>query len=409
MTVLRKARAALLLLVLGAAWPAAAQLDFPEEEEEEPLKIELSQPPAKRSTAEEQIRTLLELSGLAARARRAPTTAQRQAIAAIGGETGQASQHFARLFSEEFEPESILQGVVDQLVSGYDQSTTRALLEWYRSPTGEKIGAAIAGLHSPEGEAQLMAFARRIRSQPPTPQRRQLAERLDEATETSRGLTFITTEMNLSLTTALDRVQGVTADPDQRATAIRRRLSGVISTEARTYLLFLTRTFSMKEVEEYVAFSQSDPARWLRRASRVGYQQGIADALRAFEASFSGWVEQRDVARSREMAEAEGRLYGTGKQDHECLPQALRREGDCEDVVCQASTKAFLSKCLEASQPTPGQCNRVPASSQARASRQWRLRVCGRLRRGDRFCRALMSDIQAHCEQRKQPTAAEPS
>jgi hypothetical protein len=289
----RKARAALLLLVLGAAWPAAAQLDFPEEKEEEPLTIELSQPPTKRITPEEQIRTLLELSGLAARARRAPNAAWRQAIAAIGGDTGQASRHFARLFSEEFEPESILQGVVDQLVSSYDQSATGALLEWYRSPSGEKIGAAIAGVHSPEGEAQLMAFARRARSQPPTPQRRQLAEGLEEATETSQGLTFIAIAMNLSLTTELNRVQGVAVDPDRTTATIRRRLSGVIRAEARTYLLFLTRTFSMKEVEEYVAFSQSDPARWFRRASRDGYQQGIADALSAFEASFSKAARQR--------------------------------------------------------------------------------------------------------------------
>jgi hypothetical protein len=404
----RKARAALLLLVLGAAWPAAAQLDLPEEKEEEPLKIELTRPPTKRTGPEEQIRTLLELSGLAARARGAPSTAWRQAIAAIGGDTGQASQHFARLFSEEFEPESILQDVVDQLVSSYDQSATGALLEWYRSPTGEKIGAATAGVHSPEGEAQLMAFARRVRSQPPTRQRQQLAEGLEQATETSQGLTLIAIAMNLSLTTALNRVQGVTVHPDQTAATIRRRLSGVTPAEARIYLLFLTRTFSMKEVEEYVAFSQSDPARWFRRAYRDGYQQGIADALSAFEASFSAWMEQRDLPQSREAAEAEGRLYGTGRQDHECLPQTLRRDGDCEDVVCEASTGAFLSECLDASQPTPGYCSRMPASSDVRASLQWRLRVCGRFRRADRFCRALMSETQAHCEQRRQPTAAEP-
>lgn len=409
MNTAREARAALLLLVLWAAWPAAAQPELPEQEEEEPLKIELSRPPPRPGTPEEQIRTLLESSGLAARARRAPSTAEQQAIGAIGGETGQASQHFARLFSQEFEPESIIQGVADQLVSSYDQSATDALLEWYRSPTGEKVGAAIAGVHSPDGEAQLMAFAQRIRSQPPTPQRRQLAEGLDEVTETSLGLTFITTEMSLSLTLALDRVQGATVDPGQRAAAIRRRLSRVIPNEARTYLLFLTRTFSMQEVEEYVAFSKSDPARWFRRASREGYQRAMAGALRAFEASFAAWAEQRDIPQSRTAAETEGRLYGAGRQDHECLPQALRRDGDCEDVVCQAGTAAFIRECLEASQPTPVQCKRVPTSAQARTSRQWRIRACLRLRRADRFCRALMSEIRAQCEQRKQPTAAEPS
>jgi hypothetical protein len=254
-----------------------------------------------------------------------------------------------------------------------------------------------------------MAFARRAQSQPPTALRQQLAARLDQATETSQQLIAPAVEMNLSLTTALNRLQVGTVDPDRTTAVIRRRLSARIPPEARTYLLFVTRALSTDEVEEYRAFSQSDPARWLRRTSRAGYQQGVAAALGAFAASFSAWREQRDLPQSREAAEEEGRLFGDKRLDQECLPQALRRDGACEDVVCEASTAAFLSECLDASQPTPAQCAQVPASSDFRASIQWQFKVCGRFRRADRFCRALMRRLQAYCEQREQPTAAEPS
>jgi hypothetical protein len=406
--ILRKARGALFLLVLAAAWPAAGQLDLPDEEEET-FGIELSRDPLRQLDPEEQIRTLLELGGLAARVRQIPHNASQQAIAAIGGDTGSSSQHFAQLFAEEFDPESILQGIVDQLVSSYDRSAAGVVLDWYRSPTGKKVGAAIATAHSPDGQGQLTAFARRSQSQSPTALRQQLAVRLDEATETSQEMIALTAETNLSLTIALNRLQGVKVDPDRASAAIHRRLSARIPLEARTYLRFVTRTLSTDEVEQYIAFSQSDPARWFRRTSRAGYQQRIAAALAAFTTRFYAWMEQRDLPQSREEAAADGRLFGARRLDQECLPQALRRDSACEDVVCEASTATFLSKCLDASHPTPEQCTQVPTSSDMRVSLQWQLKVCGRFRRADRFCRALMRSLQAHCERRKQPTAAEPS
>ena len=140
----------------------------------------------------------------------------------------------------------------------------------------------------------------------------------------------------------------------------------------------------MGEVEKYLEFSQSDPARWFRRNSRAGYQKGIATALSAFATSFSAWIEQRDAPQSRESAKADGRLYGAKRLDQECLTQALRLDGKCEDVVCKASSAAFLSGCLRASQSTPQQCDSVPAASDTKASTQWRLKVCRRFRRTSR-------------------------
>jgi len=254
-----------------------------------------------------------------------------------------------------------------------------------------------------------MAFARRAQSQPPTAPRRELAERLDQATETSRQLSELAIQMHLSLTAALNRLQGVEVDPDRTTAAVRRRLSARIPLEARIYLLFVTRALSTDGLEEYMAFSQSDPARWFRRTTGAGYQRGIAAALAAFETRFSAWMEERDLPGSREQAEEEGRLFGSTRLDQECFPKALRRDSACEDVACEASTAAFLRECLDASKPTPGQCTQVPASSDFRASIQWYLKVCGRFGRADRFCRALVRGLQDHCERRKQPAAAEPS
>ena len=330
---------------------------------------------------------LLDRSGFAARIRETPRLAASQVISAFGGHTGDGTRQFMQLFTAAFDPEPIVQSVTDALVAEYDAESVEAVMVGYGYAPGSEVAHGMARVDSADGRAQLDAYGRRIRGDPPSARRRALVEQVDEAIGLSATRIAIVVEMTVSVTRAADRVLGVQrsgaqAEPDWMAGVIRRRLAASNQLQAYSYLLFVTRTLTPSSLSEFLQFAQTDAARRFARTANGGYERAVRAALESFEEQFSAWLEERDAPALRAAARAEGLEFGGRRPADHCVVEAFRRDRLCRDIVCQAVNVEFLDACVTASQPTPALCAAAP---------------CAQRRRGDRFCRKLMASVQARC------------
>jgi hypothetical protein len=311
-----------------------------------------------------------------------------QVLSGLGGHSGGGTQQFTQLFTAGFDPEPIVQSATDALVAEYDAESVEALMVGYRYAPGSDVAEGMARVDSPDGRAQLDAYRRRIRADLPSARRRELVEQIDEALGLSATRLEIAVAMTVSVNRAADRVLGVQrsgahAEPDWMAGVIRRRLAASSQEQARSYLLFVTRTFTPASLGEFLQFAQTDGARWLARTTNGVTERAVRAALESFEAQFSVWFDGRDAPALRAAAREAGLEFGGRWPADRCVVEAFRRDRLCKDIVCQAVNVEFLDACITASQPTPALCAAAP---------------CAQRRRGDRFCRQLMASVQARCE-----------
>ena len=312
-----------------------------------------------------------------------------QVLSGFGGHSGGGTQQFMQLFTAAFDPEPIVQSATDALVAEYDAESVDALMVGYGYAPGSDIAGGMARVVSPDGRAQLDAYRRRIRADPPLARRRKLVEQIDEALGLSATRLEIAVAMTVSVNRAADRVLGVQrtgaqAEPDWMAGLIRRRLAASSQEQARSYLLFVARTLAPASLSEFLQFAQTDGARWLARTTNSGHERGVRAALESFEAQFSVWLDGRDAPALRAAAREAGLEFGGRWPADRCVVEAFRRDRLCKDIVCEAVNVEFLDACLTASRPTPALCAAAP---------------CAQRQRGDRFCRKLMASVQARCEE----------
>ena len=350
--------------------------------------VSLGAAAAEPSRQEQEIRTLLDRSGFAARIRETPRLAASQVVSAFGGYTGDGTRQFTQRFTAAFDPEPIVQSVADALVAKYDAESVEALMVGYGYAPGSDVADGMARVDSADGRAQLDAYSRRIVGDPPTARRRALIEQIDEAIGLSATRLAVAVAMTVSVTRAADRVLGVQrsgaqAEPDWMAGVIRRRLAASSQLQAYSYLLFVTRTLTPASLSEFLQFAQTDAARGFARSANGGYEHAVRAALESFEAQFSMWLEEQDAPALRTAAREEGLELGGRWPADRCVVEAFRRDRLCKDVVCQAVNVEFLDACVTASRPTPALCAAAP---------------CTQRRRGDRFCRRLMASVRARCE-----------
>jgi hypothetical protein len=349
--------------------------------------VALSAAAAEPSHHEQQIRLLLDRSGFTARIRETPQRAATQVISALGGHTGDGTQQFVQRFAAAFDAEPIVQRVTDALVLEYDAESVEALSTGYGYAPGSDVADGMARVDSPDGRAQLDAFSRRILGDPPSPRRRALIQQIDEAMGLSATRLATAVAMTVSVTQALDRVldvqrSGAQAEPGWMAGAIRRRLEVPIQVEAYSYLLFVTRTLTHAALSDFLQFAQTDAARAFARSANAAYEHAVGAALESFEAQFSAWLAERDAPALRAAARERGLELGGRWPADRCVVEAFRRDGLCEDLVCQAVNVEFLDACVTASRPTPALC--------AAAG-------CAQRGRRDRFCRQLTASVRARC------------
>lgn len=94
--------------------------------------------------------------------------------------------------------------------------------------------------------------------------------------------------------------------------------------------------------------------------------------------------------------------FGAKANNEGCLKEALSRHKGDNSFTGQIAIQGFLTACLQASAPSPGFCDGVPAKSEIMKSASWRLKKCSDAGlQGDRGCQQIFDVVQAHCHGNK--------
>lgn len=119
---------------------------------------------------------------------------------------------------------------------------------------------------------------------------------------------------------------------------------------------------------------------------------GAVAGVRFFRTQAAG---ARDRATA---AQAEGRAFGQGKKEIECLRAGLDRDSRMSTLVEHIGAQMFLAGCFESAERSPGFCADVPPQSELMRTTQWRLSLCESRGRNDPYCGPLLAAVQRHCD-----------
>jgi hypothetical protein len=118
---------------------------------------------------------------------------------------------------------------------------------------------------------------------------------------------------------------------------------------------------------------------------------------------FAYWVykNKEKFVQSVEQPMKEGKEFGAKTNNIGCLNEALSRHKRDKSIMGRISTTTFLGVCLDASSPSPGFCDDVPARGEIMKSSSWAMKKCSDAGLpNDQGCLQLLGAAQAYCHKR---------
>jgi hypothetical protein len=112
------------------------------------------------------------------------------------------------------------------------------------------------------------------------------------------------------------------------------------------------------------------------------------------------WIYQNKdrIVHSAEQVVKEGKEFGEKTSNEGCVQEALSRNKRDNSFTGKISTQGFLTVCLQASQPSTGFCEGVPAQKEILKSANWMLKKCADAGlRSDQGCQQLFGVVQTYC------------
>ena len=97
----------------------------------------------------------------------------------------------------------------------------------------------------------------------------------------------------------------------------------------------------------------------------------------------------------------EGKEYGRRTDNEGCVNESAARHAHASGISDMISNGIFMRACLDASRPTPGFCDDVPARFEFMKSARWQLDQCKHYGLStESQCGQLFQQVQQFCEER---------
>lgn len=157
-------------------------------------------------------------------------------------------------------------------------------LAWLRSDLGRRITKLEEAASEPSAVREVQQFARQLQSSPPPQERLRLAERLDRATNSTETQLDLMESTMLGVATAAD----ATLPPQQRLgeerirTQIARQRAALHTAAQQQVLLsslFMYRSVSPAELEQYLAFLESEAGKEMYSATNHAFKGALKAAI----------------------------------------------------------------------------------------------------------------------------------
>jgi hypothetical protein len=116
---------------------------------------------------------------------------------------------------------------------------------------------------------------------------------------------------------------------------------------------------------------------------------------------FAWWIhanKDRLAGMAREADTASTEFAASHDQDA-CVGEGLKKSEACDGIMCEASAKLFVERCIPKASPSPGFCDGVPSSGEIMKTVSWIQDECKK--RGkpsdDQKCQRLMQAVPPAC------------
>jgi hypothetical protein len=112
------------------------------------------------------------------------------------------------------------------------------------------------------------------------------------------------------------------------------------------------------------------------------------------------WVRSQlpQLRATGEEAIAEGRSFAEGRNQSNCLGEALRRADRCDAMMCEVKNRVFLDGCLGKAERVANLCVGVPPPDEIMQSVRWALGLCqGNDQEANQRCSRLLQTLQRFC------------
>ncbi len=194
------------------------------------------------------------------------------------------NKEFPNLFDESFKVDELSSTVINYFHNNFDQQRILLVLNWLRSPLGERLSRLELSAQSPEARQGMINFSAQLQSNPSSQERINLAQRLDEATNSTR---FIEEVVKATTVSTMKGLQPMFSD-DKTFTEERleeetnKNISQnreIFKNATLVSFLFTYRSVSDEELMKYIDFSESDAGKRYNKISQQAFLEAISSSF----------------------------------------------------------------------------------------------------------------------------------
>ena len=260
----------------------------------------------------------------------------------------EAAAKLHEALAESFRADRLNAVVVTTFLRAYDEERLSDVAQWLQGPLMSRVLETQRHVQAASDAAALDAFAKTA----PPPNRLALAERFEQATGSTETV-LRTTDTILQL--AAKATQPLSSeDVDRELAKLRAQFTAQYRDQIRSaivvHFLFVYQALSDEELEQYVAFAESDTGRWYQRLVSDAVVQALAEGLAQFMSRLTG---ERSTFRASESSPASSSAPAT--EGASSIFDKMRKDtgNSSPDVLDAASSRSLQRRGENANPPGP--------------------------------------------------------
>lgn len=356
------------------------------------------------------INRLIDESGMKQTIESFASSAREQMAAGTTELSSEDERQLLSLFQAVFATHIIRDHVVDALEQRYDPIYDAELKRWFASELGSAIRDEEIRAQTPDATSDLLEFIQASESQPPNPERLELAHRLNRARGSSelslRLLTEILrgTVVGTSIVSNMDGQAPTVAELEAMVESQIGPLDALLEQQMVASLLYTGRNFSLADNRAYLKHIESDAGRWFYSTTGEGLVGAMMLAGRGFGIHSAAWVQDlrgnaaADNTEERRQAAAKaGHAFAASNSQSACVDEVYDRRRSCKEDACFSEARAFAEGCFATAKSDPGLCDGVPGAEDLATTIYWRLSRCDERGTPDGYCNAAVGALQDYC------------
>jgi len=237
------------------------------------LIIAIHPTPVHAQTPDENIKKVLELSGLNKQIELLPAQIKsgfdQEQQGAQRKLTPEEYDRLLKIMMDAYNASDLKQSMVDYFKEHYDHDQISAELKILNSPLSKKMTELEIQASTPEATQEIQKYVEQLKSKPPPPERGALARKLDQLS----GSTDTSVEVLVAMFLANIRVYNAISPPEQRidddqlkqmADRMRKELRKPIEDFTTASILYMYRTVPDTELKEYITLYEGGTAEWFK-------------------------------------------------------------------------------------------------------------------------------------------------